>query len=181
MYPVETYNHILGLATFALEVLTLGLLALYFLRSKFPDLAAVGALIEKWGLLLAFLSAFGAMTTALFYSEILGFVPCGLCWLMRIFMFSQVPVFALAVYKRDRGIADYSILLSIFGIAVGLYQHYLQMGGASVLPCPASGGGDCAQRFLFELDYITFPLMGVSLFAFIIVLMLFVRGRKSSY
>lgn len=178
MYPVETYNHFLGFATFALQVVTLGFLALYLLRNRYPDLAGVGALIERWGLWLAFAASSGAVVLALFYSDVLGFIPCGLCWLMRIFMFSQVPLFALALYKRDRGIADYSIVLSIFGIALGLYQHYLQMGGSSVLPCPASGGGDCGQRFLFELDYITFPLMGASLFAFLIVLMLFVRRSR---
>jgi disulfide bond formation protein DsbB len=179
MYAVETYNQILGLATFALQVVTIGLVAILVLKKKYPDLGDIGALVERWGLLVAFVTSLGAASVALFYSEVLGFVPCSLCWLMRIFMFSQVPLFAVALWKKDKGIADYSITLSIFGILLGLYQHYLQMGGASVLPCPVSGGGDCAARFLFELGYITFPLMGASLFAFLIVLMLFVRKARS--
>ncbi|MSU73596.1 disulfide bond formation protein B [Candidatus Kaiserbacteria bacterium] len=178
MYAVETYNQLLGLATFALQVVTLGFLALFLLQEKYPDLGGVGALIERWGLWLAFGASSVAVVLALFYSEVLGFVPCGLCWLMRIFMFSQVPLFAVALWKRDSGIADYSITLSIAGFFLGLYQHYLQMGGGALVPCPASGGGDCAQRFLFELNYITFPLMGATLFAFLIVLMLFVRKRR---
>ena len=177
MYPVETYNQLLGFATFALQVVTLAFLALFLLKNKYPDLRGISMLIERWGLWIAFAASSGAVVLALFYSEVLGFVPCGLCWLMRIFMFSQVPLFALALWKRDRGIADYSIVLSVFGILLGLYQHYLQMGGSALIPCPASGGGDCAQRFLFELNYITFPLMGATLFAFLIVLMLFVRKR----
>jgi len=177
MYPVETYNQLLGFATFALQVVTLAFLALFLMRKKYPDLAGISTLVERWGLWIAFAASSAAVVLALFYSEVLGFVPCGLCWLMRIFMFSQVPLFALALWKRDRGIADYSIVLSVFGILLGLYQHYLQMGGSALIPCPASGGGDCAQRFLFELNYITFPLMGATLFAFLIVLMLFVRKR----
>lgn len=179
MYAVETYNQLLGLATFALQIVTLGFLALFLLQQRYPDLKGIGTLIGRWGLWVAFAASSAAVVLALFYSDVLGFVPCGLCWLMRIFMFSQVPLFAVALWKRDSGIADYSITLSIFGFALGLYQHYLQMGGASVLPCPAAGGGDCAQRFLFELNYITFPLMGATLFAFLIVLMLFVRRRKN--
>ena len=87
--------------------------------------------------------------------------------------------FALALRKRDSNIADYSIALSIAGGAAALYQHYLQMGGTSVLPCPASSSEavDCAVRFVFEFGYITFPMMALTLFAFLIVLMLFVRKR----
>ena len=178
MITAETLNPLLGLATFALQIATAGFLALYIFRSKLPDLNDVVAFAGTWGLWAALLLSFGGTAMSLFYSDVLGFVPCGLCWLMRIFMYSQVPLFAVALWKRDRNIADYSIALSIFGVALGLYQHYLQMGGASVIPCPATGGGDCAQRFFFELNYITFPLMGATLFAALIVTMLFVRLRR---
>ena len=77
-----------------------------------------------------------------------------------------------------RDVACYSIALSILAGSAALYPHYLQMGGTSVLPCPASGAGDCAQRIIFEFGYITLPLMAATLFAFLIVLMLFVRRRQ---
>lgn len=177
MYPVESLNFILGLATLALQFVTLALVVLLVARKKHLALAEASRPVERWGLWIAFATTLGAVSMALYYSEVLGIIPCGLCWLMRIFMFSQVPLFALAAWRGDKNIADYSIVLSIFGIFLGFYQHYLQMGGASVLPCPASGNADCALRFMFEFGYITFPLMGASLFAFLIVLMLFVRKR----
>lgn len=177
MYPVETIGHVLGYATLAMNVATAVLLALFFLRKSSPEFASQASLVAKFGLALGFLATAGGLVLSLFYSEVLGFAPCSWCWVMRIFMYSQVVLFALALYKRDRGIADYSIALSVFGMLVGLYQHYLQMGGASFVPCPATltQATDCANRFLFELGYITFPLMGVSLFAFVIVTMLFVK------
>jgi disulfide bond formation protein DsbB len=181
MYPVGTINYFLGLATLAMQVVGAGFLAVYFLRAWFPDLDDVGRFLETWGLWIGLALTSTGLVLSLFYSEVLGFAPCGLCWLMRIFMYSQVPLFALALWKRDRGIADYSIALSIFGLLIGLYQHYLQMGGTDVLPCPAtlSQATDCASRFLFELGYITFPLMGATVFALLIVVMLFVRARRS--
>lgn len=180
MYPVEAIGHILGYATFVLQILALGLLVVFFARRRFPDLEDIAAFVREWGLWIGFLLTLGGLVLSLFYSEVLGFAPCGLCWVMRIFMYSQVVLFAVALWKKDRAIADYSIALSIFGIAVGLYQHYLQMGGTDVLPCPATidQAADCASRFLFELGYITFPLMGVTLFAALIVVMLFVRERR---
>ena len=176
MYPVETTNYILALGTLAMQVVGVGFLAVYFLQKKFPDLADIGSLIERWGMWKAFALTVGGSALTLFYSEILGFAPCGLCWLQRVFLYPQVVLLGLALYKKDKNIVDYSIALSVAGGIVALYQHYLQMGGEAVLPCPATGPSlDCASRFLFEFGYITFPLMSATLFAFLIVLMLFVR------
>lgn len=178
MYPVEAINHWLALIVLAVEVMGAAFLALYFLRKKFPDLEDAAVLLARWGLWLGFFLTLSGTAISLFYSEVLGFAPCGLCWLQRVFLYPQVVLFALALWKRDRSIAAYSIALSVFGTLIALYQHYLQMGGTDVLPCPAApGASDCAQRFLFEFGYMTYPLMTVSLFAFLIILMLFVRER----
>lgn len=118
--------------------------------------------IEKWGLLLLAAAFVGTMFIALLYSEVFGFVPCGLCWTMRIFVFSQAFILPFAYIKRDTAFSFYGIVLSIPGLLVGLYQHYLQMGGGEMLPCPAAAG-DCSKRILFEYGFMTFPLLGVSL------------------
>jgi disulfide bond formation protein DsbB len=180
--PVDLLNYWVGVSTLGMQAGALLLLAVYLLRKRIPDLQEVGEFVGKWGLWLGFILTLGAMVMSLYYSEVLGFAPCGLCWVMRVFTYSQVVLFAVALWKRDRSVADYSIALSIFGMIVGLYQHYLQMGGTDVLPCPATSNiaSDCAQRILFEFGYITFPLVGVSLFAFLIIVMLFVRRMTRS-
>jgi disulfide bond formation protein DsbB len=179
MYPIEFYNYWLAVGTLVMQIVGVALLVLFFLRKKFPDLEDVAALLEKWGLWKAFTLALIGVAITLLYSEILGIAPCGWCWVQRVFLYPQLVLFAVALWKNDRRIADYSIALSVFGGAVALYQHYLQMGGTSVLPCPATASQavDCSVRFLFEFNYITFPLASFTLFAFLIVLMLFVRHR----
>ncbi|MDO8575693.1 MAG: disulfide bond formation protein B [bacterium] len=175
MPTVETLNYLLALGVLAMQIAGAGFLALYFLQKKFTDLQDIAGLLSRWGLWLAFLLTLGATVMTLYYSEILGFAPCGWCWVQRVFLWPQIILFSLALWKNDRSIADYSISFSILGGIAALYQHYLQMGGGALIPCPASGAGDCAQRILFEFGYITFPLMSATLFAFLIVLMLFVR------
>ncbi|MBI5645117.1 disulfide bond formation protein B, partial [Candidatus Kaiserbacteria bacterium] len=113
----------------------------------------------------------------LFYSDVLGIPPCVLCWWQRVFLYPQVVLFAIALWKKDHSIASYSIPLSIIGFAIGLYNHALQVLPSGTLPCPAQGVS-CAQRFVFEFGYITFPMMAVTLFGFLIVLMLIVRNRQ---
>jgi len=181
MYPIEFYNFWLAVGTVAMQVVGVALFAVFFLRKKFPMLNDIAAPLEKWGLWKAFGLTLAGSALTLFYSEILGIPPCGWCWIQRVFLYPQVLLFAIAAWKGDRRIADYSIVLSVFGGAAALYQHYLQMGGTSVIPCPATSqqAVDCAVRFLFEFNYITFPFMSFTLFAFLIVLMLFVRGKKA--
>ena len=161
-----------------MQVAAFVLLGLWFFRLR-EGFSGQTALIARWGLWAGFALSVAGICITLYYSEVLGFAPCSWCWVQRIFLYSQAVVFALALCKRDTRIADYSIALSICGAIVALYQHYLQMGGSSVLPCPADiTKADCATRFLFEFGYITFPLMAFSLFAFLIVLMLFVRDSR---
>ena len=177
---IESINYWLALATLVMQIVGIAFLALFFLRKKFEDLAPIALFLETWGLWIGLLITLGGVTLSLFYSEILGVAPCGLCWLQRVFLYPQAILFAVAIWKQERFIVDYSIALSIFGGVVALYQHYLQMGGTSIVPCPAvaTQATDCAVRFLFELGYITFPLMSFSVFAFLIVLMLFVRNSR---
>jgi disulfide bond formation protein DsbB len=176
----ESLNYYLALATLVMQIAGAGFLVLFFLRKRIPDLQDIAAVLSRWGLWIGFALTLGGTILTLYYSEILGFVPCGWCWVQRVFLWPQVLLFGIALLKGDRRVADYSIAFSVVGGAAALYQHYLQMGGHSVVPCPASGAGDCAQRILFEFGYITFPLMAFSIFAFLIILMLFARPVRES-
>ena len=176
MIGILELNYLVGLGTVLLQVGALVLLLAY-LFPKNPLAEFIGNLAGRYGILLGFVFSLFGLVMSLVYSEYFGVEPCGLCWLSRVFMYPQALLFGIALFIRDTKIALYSIWLSAFGAAISLYHHYLQMGGHSVLPCPASGAADCAKRFIFEFGYITFPLVGFSVFAFLIVLMLFVMKR----
>jgi disulfide bond formation protein DsbB len=166
-----TLNTIVGYATLGMQIAAVALLIAYLKKQREID-----TIVAAWAIPAALALTILATLMSLVYSEYFGIVPCGLCWLQRGFMYPQVVLFAVAYAFGDARVFRYSIALSVIGAALGLYQHYLQMGGASVLPCPASGATDCAQRIIFEMGYITFPLVGFSVFALLIVLMLFL-GR----
>lgn len=163
------FNYLVGTATLAMQIGLVGLIVLYFIRPDFLE-----RLLVRWSLRIGFIIAVAGTILTLVYSEYFGIIPCGLCWFGRIFLYPQVILFGIAAYKRDMGIALYSVVLSVCGLIVGLYTHYLQMGGDGLLPCPASGVSDCAKRYLFEYGYITLPLSGATVFAVLIVMMLVV-------
>ena len=172
----ETTNYLLALGTLGLQASTLVLLAVYVLRKRIPDLEDIAMPISRWSMLIALLVAFGASAMTLIHSHYFGLPPCDLCWWQRIFLYPQVVIFALALYKRERSIADYSLVLSALGLGVALYHHALQMFPSGTLPCPAQGVS-CSQILFLEFGFITYPMMGATLFAFLIVLMLFSRPR----
>ncbi len=176
--PVETLNWLLGIGTIGMQVLSIALLIAYFRADASPLARDILRFARQWGLWGAFWFSLIGVGLTLYYSEVIGYVPCGLCWLTRVFFYPQVILFAVALYKREaERIADYSIALSIPGAIIALYKHYLELGGSELLPCPTSGVGDCGKRYIFEFGFVTMPMMGFSLLALLIVLMVILKKR----
>ncbi len=164
---VATFNSLLATGgIFVFLAATVLVVDMYSSRSLAP-------LVRGYGLLLAFVLTVAGSALTLVYSEMFGFVPCGLCWMQRVFLYPQVFILALAVWYKQHFAAGYGLLLSVLGLSIAAYQHYLQMGGRELVTCPTSGG-DCATRFLFEYGFVTFPLLSVMLFFFLICLYVYI-------
>jgi disulfide bond formation protein DsbB len=178
-YPVDLINHYLGVGTIALQAATVVLIIALLWRKHSRAAQKFVAAIGGNAIGLAFLLTLASLGLSLFYSEVLGFAPCGLCWLQRVFIYPQVFLFIVALIKGDEKIADYSIVLSIVGLVIALYQHSLQMGASPLVPCATTLlAADCTKKTLFEFGYITFPLMAASVFAFLIVLMIAMKKKR---
>ncbi len=178
-YPVETINFWLAIGVIGIQIKVIYLLGAIAFRKKSSFAAWTVKVAGDNALGIAFLLALGSLVISLFYSEVLGFAPCGLCWLQRVTLYPQLFLFAAALFKSDEKIADYSIILSIVGLIISLYQHYLQVGGSEFLPCATTLlAADCSKKTLFEFGYITFPLMAASICAYLIVLMITLKIRN---
>lgn len=159
-------NQVLSLATIAGQVVFVVVFLSLILNQK-----KVLAFVARHAILFSFLIAVASLIGSLFYSEISGYEPCNLCWLQRIFIYPQVVLLGMALWKRDRNVADYSIALSVIGAAIAGYQTLLQMGVAPGLPC-AAYSASCAQRFVLEYGYITIPVMAFTAFSLMIIFMI---------
>jgi len=169
---IDTLNFVL--ATGGLVLLgTIAFLVFDYKRDR-----ALQPLVKDWGMHIAFLMALGGSAMTLVYSDVFGFVPCGLCWLQRVFLYPQVFLIGTSMYLRDKVFGPfYGIILSSLGLIIALYQHYLQMGGLDIAGCPTTGEHtDCAERILFEYGFMTFPLLSAIMFLFLIVLYWYYRG-----
>lgn len=129
--------------------------------------------LNKYSVNAAFVVALVAMLGSLFYSEIAGFEPCKLCWFQRIFMYSQVFMFIVAILRKDDSVVYYSLVLSIIGAIIAGYHYLLQIGAAPAISCSAVGYSvSCSEKFVLQFGYITIPMMAFSAFALIALLMI---------
>jgi len=165
-------NQILTFLTILAQVIfAAGLVYWLFFRPR-PD-SAIGQWLSRQGIVLAFWISLAAVLGSLFYSEIAGFKPCELCWYQRIFMYPQVILLGIAWLKKEAAIIRYSLTLAALGATFSLYHNYISLGGQPLTACATftTVGVSCLQRYVFEFGYITIPLMALTAFALIILIL----------
>src|SRR3989344_2761311 len=135
------FTEILALATLGGNLLTLGLLLFFLIRRSIFD--GVMGWLGKRAVAIGFLVSAGATIGSLVYSEVIGFPACVLCWVQRIFMYPQMFLFGLALWRKD-------MLL--------LYSH-------TNVPCPAVAGlPSCDKIYVLEFGYVTIAMIALNAF-----------------
>ena len=166
---VTTINIVFSSATIAGQIFLVLLLALFVFERKQLARNAVWRFLSRHAILFGFITALAATGGSLLYSEIIGYEPCKLCWFQRIFLYPQTVLFAVALLRKDKGVAPYAATLSIVGAIIVGYHYLLQIGITAGLPCSAVGySAACSQRFVLQYGYITIPMMALTAFLLII-------------
>jgi len=160
----ELFTKILSLCTILADGLLLVLIASFFV----PALKGVRSLAGRYSAPISLTIVCAGIAFSLFYSNVVGFLPCVLCWWQRVFLYPQVVILAIGMWKRTR-VEDYVIGLSVLGGLVALYHAYEQFWGSPYAPCDATGIS-CAYRYFTEFGYVTVPTMALTAFGLILVL-----------
>ena len=175
---LETFNQLVAYSTLGSQILIFFILISLFVLKKSDN--TFMTFIKNNAIPAAFIVALLATLGSLYYSEVIEFTPCKLCWIQRIFLFPQVLLLGFAYYKDDKNIVDYSILLSIIGLLIALFQYYGQITGASITDCTAGGSAvSCNVQYVTYFGYITIPLMSVTTFGLITSILL--AAKKSRH
>src|SRR5699024_3580131 len=107
---------------------------------------------------------------SLYYSEIVGYVPCELCWIQRIFMYPLVIICAAAIVKKDVRIAYAGIFLSVIGFCISVYHYSLQKLEALQSAGSFCGEVPCTLQYVNYFGFITIPFLAGLAFLVITVL-----------
>lgn len=163
---VSSVNQILSILTIIGQALIASFFISLLIYRKGGNFAK--GIIGKYGVLFAFVIALMTTFGSLFFSEIAGFEPCKLCWFQRIFMYPQVILFAIALWKKDNAIFQYAVPMSFMGLIVAAYHYYIQINATASVICAAGATESCAIRQFMNFGYITIPMMSLTAFLLII-------------
>jgi len=127
----------------------------------------------------AWLIALVATLGALFSSEIMGLEPCVLCWYQRIAMFPLALMLGLALLPLDARIVRYALPLALAGAATAAYHTLLVWGLVPKDLVPCGQGPSCAEIKFELLGFINLPLLSLTAFALIVILLWTLKSRNS--
>jgi len=122
------------------------------------------------GLYLAWVVAVVATLGSLYFSEVMKFFPCKLCWYQRILMYPQVILLGLAAVRKDYGQSLYVLPISSLGIAMSTF-HYLSQKTSWFEKAGASCGIiPCNIEYINWFGFVTIPFLALIAFILITVL-----------
>jgi disulfide bond formation protein DsbB len=130
---------------------------------------------ERFLLADAWLVSAIAMGGSLYFSEVVGFVPCLFCWYQRIAMYPLVPILGVALLLGDSRVWRYVLPLSGIGLLLSIYHSIIELRPSlAVGTCEAAA--PCTVRLFAVLGFISIPVMAGTAFLLISALMLVLRS-----
>lgn len=134
------------------------------------------AFLGRYGLYLGWIVALVATGGSLYFSEVVGFLPCKLCWFQRIFMYPLVILLGIASFRQDRAFTVYALPMAVIGGLIALFHSLEQKVPGMGAPAVCRGGGvPCDTEYINWLGFLTIPLLALVAFVLITVLLTFVR------
>jgi disulfide bond formation protein DsbB len=171
----ELFSAILALATVAGGIVTLAALAF---ENRMTWTSAWLTQVRASGLWIICMITTGAMLGSLYFSEIVGFAPCKLCWYQRIAMYSIAIISFVAALRNDKNIVRYTIVLAPLGLVVSTY-HYLLEWFPTLETNVCSLDVPCTAVWFRELGFVTLCFMaGCAFITVIAVSLAIIREEK---
>lgn len=130
-------------------------------------------MLKTTTIFLCFLIASIATLGSLFFSEVMQFVPCTMCWYQRIFMYPLVYIFLINLLYPDDKLFKYAIGLVLIGLVLSIYHNLLMFGiiPESIVPCVS--GVPCSTKYINWLGFINIPLLSLFSYSSIFLLLIF--------
>ena len=116
---------------------------------------------------------------SLFFSEIMEFPPCALCWYQRIFMFPLVFILLAGLFPLDKDIVKYALPTALTGWGFAFYHHLLYSGIIPESLQPCSQGVSCSETYLDLFGVLTIPMLSLISFSTIVALLLILKRKLS--
>lgn len=131
-------------------------------------------------LMMVFVVSTVATAGSLFFSEIMKFEPCKLCWIQRIFMYPLPILTGITIIRKDYSQNIGFLFLASIGLIFSIYHNIYKL-------IPSDNVGSCGQiscrtDYFSFMGFITIPLLSLIAFSLIETLLIYliVKEKKSN-
>ncbi len=107
---------------------------------------------------------------SLYFSEVLKFIPCELCWYQRIIMYPLVLIMGMAYIKKDVHLSIYILPFSVIGLCISLYHYLIQKVDFLATNSISCGVVPCTGEYINIFGFITIPFLALSAFTLITII-----------
>ena len=126
---------------------------------------------------LAFIVSLVATLGSLFFSDVMQYTPCSLCWYQRIFMYPLVLIFIANLLYPDDSVYKYAMPVVVVGLIIAFYHNLLVWGIVSEDISPCRSGVPCSVKYIDWFGFINIQLL--SLVAFLIIFIILILSKKA--
>lgn len=175
MEILEIVNWSMSLGALGLQIIIIFSIIMWFSGKK--DFFIFNLLKDK-GMVFAYSISLLGILGSLYYSDVVGFAPCVLCWYQRIFMYPQVFILGLAIYKGgDKNVIPYAIILSVVGMLISVYHNFLQFIPHASQTCSIFSTVSCTEDYFTVLGYLNIPSITLTAFVAMIFSLIFANKK----
>ena len=132
----------------------------------------------NWTLLfVAWLITCVATLGSLFFSYVMDFAPCVLCWYQRIFLFPLVVILARGLFPLDLHATKYALPLVVIGWSLAAYHSllYAEWIPADMQPC--TQGIPCTEVYIKLFGFLSIPHLSLIAFTALLTILIALQRR----
>ena len=131
-------------------------------------------LFAAWGLTAV------ATAGSLFFSYVMSFAPCVLCWYQRICLFPLVVILARGLFPLDPKVVRYALPLAALGWLTAAYHNLVYLGIVPESLQPCGRGVSCSEELIEWFGFVSIPLLSLLGFTVLNVLLIALSRRTSA-
>lgn len=127
---------------------------------------------KKWvTLFICWIIATVSTLGSLFFSEVMNFPPCILCWYQRICMYPLVILFLVGLFPFEQKVVKFTAPLALVGWAIAFYHNLLYYKILPESAAPCKQGISCTSVHIEWFGFVTIPFLSLTAFTLILVLL----------
>lgn len=116
---------------------------------------------------------------SLYFSEVMKFPPCSMCWYQRIAMYPLVVVFLVGNLNQIKETRLFAMPIAVIGWLLALYHNLLHYEIVPESAAPCMQGVSCSTVYVNWFGFLTIPMLSFIAFSVLLVLMFLIKREET--